>query len=113
MIEELKDDEIQKVQAAVVEDRFGMSTQDLTPEIARGLGLKNSDGVLISDVEPDSIAQEAGIKRGDVILELNSRPITSANDFKVKTSEIKPNVPMLLLVRRAEGTIFLTLKTAE
>lgn len=113
VIEELKDDDIQKIETPALEDKFGITTQDLTPEIARSLGLKNSEGVLVSDVEPDSIAFDAGLKRGDVIIEVNSKPVSSASDFRTKTAEIKPNVPVLMLVKRAEGTIFLTLKVPE
>lgn len=113
LIEELKDEESIKTEEPLLEDKFGITTQDLTPEIARSLGLKGSEGVLVSDVQADSIAFEAGLKRGDVIIEVNSKPVTSASDFRSKTSDIKPDVPVLLLIKRAEGTIFLTLKSSE
>ena len=114
LIEELKDDQSPEAKVApAVEDKFGMTTQDLTPEIARGLGLAKSEGVIVSDVEPDSIAAEAGIRRGDLILEVNSAPVISVSDFKMKVGAIKANVPLLLLIKRAEGTIFLTLKAPE
>ena len=113
-IEELKDEDQKLPDSAIIEeDKFGLSTQDLTSEIARSLGLKNTEGVLVSEVEPDSVAAEAGIRRGDVIIEVNSKPVVSSSDFKAKTADLKPNIPVLMLIKRAEGTIFLTLKPSE
>jgi serine protease Do len=114
LIEELKDEKIsEEIIDAPIEDKFGLTTQDITPEISRSLRLNSTEGVIVSDVQVDSIAAEAGIRKGDVIIEVNSKQVMSAADFKLKTSTVKANVPLLLLIKRAEGTIFLTLKSTD
>jgi serine protease Do len=113
-IEELKEeDAVEVVDDAPGVDRFGLATQDLSPEIARTLGFSGSSGALVSDVEQDSAAAEAGLQRGDLIIEVNSQIVQSSRDFRTLTKSAKAGIPLLLLVRRGEGTIFLTLKPSE
>lgn len=114
-IEELKEDVIDEVidETGNAIDKFGLRTQDITPEIARTLGTGNVNGALVSDVEADSVAAEAGLQRGDLIIEVNSKPVASSAEFRAYTKAAKSGVPLLLLVKRGESTIFLTLKSAE
>jgi serine protease Do len=114
-IEELKDeqegeDEVVDSGAAEVETSVGVSTQEVTPDIARSLGLEEVKGIVVTDVDPDSAGGRAGLKTGDVILEIDSKPVTSNRDFKAATKSLDKNRPILLLIRRGENTIFLTLK---
>jgi Do/DeqQ family serine protease len=62
--------------------RLGVSIQDLTPELAEALGLDIRRGAVISRVVPDSSAQAAGIKAGDVVVAVNGRAIESAADLR-------------------------------
>ena len=55
--------------------KLGINVQDVTPEIANFLGLKNEDGVVISAVNPGEPAEKGGLKSRDVILELNGKKI--------------------------------------
>ena len=57
---------------------LGVVTQDLTPELAQAFGLKNRKGAVISRVVPESPADEAGLKSGDVVVEINGRSIKNA-----------------------------------
>ncbi len=110
-IEELKDEEAEPEEPQESEETtLGLAVQDLTVEIAKSLGIEDTKGVVVSGVLPDTPAGEAGLKRGDIILEADSRALTSAKDFRKITKSLEKNRPLLLLVRRGENTVFLTLK---
>ncbi len=89
--------------------KLGLSLQELTPELAEELGYENEQGVLVSDVEAGSNADDAGIKRGDLIVEVNRKSVSSPEQFKevIKESGSKH---LLLLVRNGDSARYLTLK---
>lgn len=55
--------------------RLGIAIQNITPDIAQTLSLKDSNGILVAQVEPGSPAENAGLQRGDIIREVNRKPI--------------------------------------
>ena len=62
---------------------LGVSTDTITPEVADQIGLpKNTKGVLLSDVSPDSPAAKAGLKRNDAILAIDDKPVTSREELR-------------------------------
>jgi serine protease Do len=61
----------------VVRGWLGVSIQEVNRELAKALKLPTTEGVLVSDVEPGSPAQKAGLKRGDLIVRLNGKPVRS------------------------------------
>ncbi|HAM49381.1 MAG TPA: peptidase [Nitrospiraceae bacterium] len=85
---------------------LGIMIQNITPELARTLGLANETGVVVSRVEPDSPADNAGLQRGDVIQEVNRHPVKDTQDFLHKIEEAKDGGNLLLLVHREEGNLF-------
>jgi serine protease Do len=105
---ELKDEEV--VASAPEKGELGMTVQKLTPQIAESLGLEKADGVVVSAVEPGSAADEAGIRRGDVIVEIDRKPIRSVDEYKKAVTGTRKGKGILLLVRRGESTLFLALK---
>jgi serine protease Do len=86
---------------------FGMRVQPLTPELAEQLGIDETEGVVVSAVEPGSAADEAGLRRGDVILEVDQKPVPDVEAFRRAT---RGRDKALLLVRRGEATIFVAVK---
>ncbi|HSJ96618.1 MAG TPA: DegQ family serine endoprotease [Myxococcota bacterium] len=86
---------------------FGMRVQPLTPELAEQLSVDEAEGVVVSAVEPGSPADEAGLRRGDVILEIDQEPVASVAAFQKAT---QGRDKALLLVRRADATIFVAVK---
>jgi serine protease Do len=66
----------------VVRGWLGASVQELSPDLARALGLRATDGVLVSDVAEGSPAARAGVRRGDVILRINGEQITTAGRLR-------------------------------
>jgi len=89
--------------------RFGIAAQDITPQIAQQLGLDESDGgVVITQIEDGSAAQEANLRRGDVILEVDRQEVKSVADLKKLLADSDGGV--LLLIRRGDSTLFVAMK---
>jgi serine protease Do len=105
---ELKDEEV----AAAVPEKgeLGMTVQRLTPQIAESLGLEKADGVVVTGVEPGGAADDAGIRRGDVIVEVDRKPIRSLEEYRKSIAGIRKGKGVLFLVRRGDSTLFLALK---
>jgi serine protease Do len=86
--------------------KLGVAIQDLNPQIARQLGLPASvTGVVVTQVQPDSPASDAGLKRGDVVQEVNRKPVKSASDFRNAVTQSSKS-PLLLLIQREDKTIY-------
>ena len=85
---------------------LGITLQNVTPEIAKGLGLKKDAGVVVTQVEPGSPAAEAGIQRGDVIQEVNRKPVKDVEDFVQKVEKAKGQESVLLFIQRGQNNLF-------
>jgi serine protease Do len=92
---------------------LGMAVREITPEIAKNLGLKEKSGVVIVRIKDYSPAAEAGLRPGDVILEIDSTPIPNVDTFTKKIEGYKKGDAILFLVKRQDSTLFLTLKVSE
>jgi Do/DeqQ family serine protease len=89
---------------------FGMTVEELTPEIARNLQLtKRTQGVVIRSLTPDGAAAAAGLREGDVIVQVNGRAVTTGAELKTALANTGDR-PALLLVARRNAEIFVTLK---
>jgi len=91
-------------------DPLGMQLQDITPELAKSLKLEGNQGVLVSDVTPGNSAAESGIRRGDVISEMNRTPITNMKDYQRLAGSVKTGDSVLFLVKRGGTTIYIAVK---
>jgi serine protease Do len=85
---------------------LGITVQNITPEIAKGLGLKKDTGVVVTGIEPGSPAANAGIQTGDVIREVNRKPVKDVEDFVEKIEKAKNQDNLLLFVQRGEYNLF-------
>ena len=110
-VAELKEQE--KVASAAEQGKFGLSVQTVTPDIARTLGLDQAGGVIISGIEAGSPAADADLQRGDVILEINRRPVNSIDDFQKTIDSVKPGSNLLFLVRRGTNNMFLAMNVPQ
>jgi serine protease Do len=89
---------------------WGLALQDIRPEERRQMGLTGSEGVLVTAIMPGSPAADAGIQPGDVILQVNRVPVSSVQGVKDEVAKAKREKPLLLLLRRADGsTLFAAL----
>lgn len=105
---ELREEEV--MASAEKEGNFGLTVQKVTPQIAESLGLERAEGVVITAVEPGSVADEAGLRRADVVLEIDRKPIRNLADYRKAIKAVKKGKGILFLVRRGENTLFLALK---
>lgn len=105
---ELKDEEV--LASAPKAGNLGLAVQNVTPEIAEGLGLDRMAGVVVTGVEPQSPAAEAGLRPGDVVLEVNRRKIGNVTELQKTLDEEKPGSNLLFLIRRGANNLFLALK---
>ncbi|MEW6220665.1 MAG: DegQ family serine endoprotease [Thermodesulfobacteriota bacterium] len=87
---------------------LGLAVQELTPELARSLGLpRGQEGLVVAGVEPGSPAAEAGIERGDLVVEVNRRPVADLASYKRLLSEARNREVILVLVIREGHSRFL------
>ena len=108
-IDELMEKEV--IASVKGKGRLGLTVQLVTPQIAESLGLDSTDGVVITSVEPGSPGDEAGLRRGDVILEVDRKPIRGVKGLKDATAKIRDGKSVLFLVKRGETTLFLAMKS--
>ena len=86
--------ELKEEQAAVSAEeeatpKLGMSVEELTPELAKNLNVAEKSGIVVVQVEDDSPAAVAGMKPGDVIMEIDQSPVKNLEDFNRKIERYK------------------------
>jgi serine protease Do len=89
--------------------KLGIAVQNITPEIARALSLKDTTGAVVTQVEPGSAAANAGIQRGDVIREINRKVVKDASSTMQAIEEAKSGDSILVLIQRGEGSLYVTI----
>lgn len=97
----------------VVRAYLGILPQDVTPSMAKAFGEKEARGVLVGNVTPNSPAHASGIQRGDILLELNGKVITSANHLRMSVSMMAPGANVKLKLLRNGDERETTVKLAE
>ena len=90
--------------------RLGLRVEAITPEIARRIGYDGRNGVLVTQIEPASFAEDIGFARMDIIVEVNRAAIASAADYRSAMSKLKPgeNVVFRVMRRSQQSDRFLT-----
>jgi serine protease Do len=94
------------VPGAVARARLGLSVQSVTPDLAEALGLRSEKGAVVTAVLPGGPGEEAGVKRGDLILRVDDAVVRSAEGLAVAFSGIKPG-------RETDLTLMRGIKTLE
>jgi serine protease Do len=89
--------------------KWGLMLRDLTPALAKQLGLDIDKGALVAGVQPGTPASQAGLQRGDVILEINRTSVSSAVEAKSILKKNGGDDSLLLLVQRGEQSLFIAL----
>jgi serine protease Do len=93
-----------------IEETFGLSVQELTPELAEALSLKGEKGVVVSGVRMGSPAAEVGLQRGDLIQEIENEPIEDMNDYRRIMEELSLKKQILMVIRHQGHTRYVVLK---
>jgi serine protease Do len=107
------EEEKETPRVAEAEPNLGMTLKELTPELAGNVGLSETSGLVVVQVESNSPAAEAGMKPGDIILEVDQVPMKDLEQFIEKTKNYKAGDTILFLTKRRGATLYLTLKTRE
>jgi serine protease Do len=90
--------------------KFGLTVQPLTADAASRFGLDADDqGLLVTRVDPAGNAANSGIRQGDLIQEVNRRPVRATTDFSTAIAQ-SGDRPALLLIKRQKAVIYVTLK---
>ncbi|HST11207.1 MAG TPA: trypsin-like peptidase domain-containing protein [Terriglobales bacterium] len=100
-------------QAPRAEVTLGLDLQDLTPGLADKFKLQESQGVLISKVEPGSLAQSEGLHEGDLIKEVNRIDVGSVGEFSSAISKVRRGESILLRVVRESRAFYVVLKSTD
>jgi serine protease Do len=109
-IGELEEDTRVAATIPKIEESFGMSVQELTPEIAESLSLKGEKGVVISGVKKGSPASDAGLQRGDLIQEIEHEPIENLSDYKRIMKESSSKKQILIVIKHRGHSRYVVLK---
>lgn len=90
--------------------RLGLSVQPITPDIAKRLGIQDTEGVIVSSVTPDSPSAAAGLRRGDVIKEIDRKPVKNIRDYSKYISESEGKDAVLLRIVRGRSTLYVVIR---
>ncbi len=96
-------------QGAVVKEKLGMKVSALTPELAAKLGIKETGGVVVTEVAPGSAADDAGIDAGDLLKEVDGVKIANVSDFEKALSSYKKGSVVRLLLQRGDSALYVAL----
>lgn len=110
-VEEQKDEELAESESSTApskEDILGLTVQTLTKEVGQSLGISEKQkGVVVTNISPQSVAFSKGVRKGDVIVEVNRQNVATAQDYMNIAKTLKKGSSVLLLIVRKQGTLFL------
>ncbi|OPY70501.1 MAG: putative periplasmic serine endoprotease DegP-like precursor [Syntrophorhabdaceae bacterium PtaU1.Bin034] len=112
-ITEGTDETVQEQNTPEVEKNFGLVVQNITPEIARHLNLKDKRGVIVTDIQNGSAAEEADIRAGDIIKEINKKIVKNVDDFKEILKKARPREGIVMLVKRENMTFYAVVREGK
>jgi serine protease Do len=90
-------------------EAFGMTVQEITPEIAQHLGLTIKKGLIVVDVQEGTVAEEVGIQPQDIILQVNKVKVTTMKEYQKEITKVGEKGSILLLIKRGKATFFVPL----
>lgn len=106
VIELLKDSAADEGEEAI-QDKLGLTVKGLDKELADQLQLKETTGVIITDLKSDGAAQEAGIAEGDIIKEINGSAIQTLKDYEKAVAAHKKGEIIRFLLKRGDSSLYL------
>ncbi|HYM23224.1 MAG TPA: Do family serine endopeptidase, partial [Vicinamibacterales bacterium] len=102
-----------RTKGKVTRSQLGVTVQQVSPDMAANLGLKDATGVIVSAVSPDSAAQRAGLKQGDVIKSFNGKPVHDTNSLRNRVADAGPGSTADLTIVRDGAEKHVTAKLDE
>ena len=92
---------------------LGLEVRPVTPEIARQLNLRTTEGVIVVRVEDGTAAAEAGVQRGDVVKQLNGQSVRTMADFERLSREIKEGDQLTVLIQRGSTSLYVAFRVGR
>jgi serine protease Do len=86
--------------------RFGLTLDAVTKDLVKQFNLKIDEGVVVTNVESGSVAARDGLRKGDVILEIERTPVTNIDGFKTVIGKLNASEHILLLILREERSFY-------
>jgi serine protease Do len=102
--------EVQPRKGPEIEKNLGIVVQNITPDIARHLGVKDRKGVIVTDIQPGSPAEDGDLRPGDIIKEINKKPISSVGDFREILKTVRSRDGIVMLVKRDNMSFYAVVK---
>ncbi|SNB47581.1 DegQ family serine endoprotease [Geobacter sp. DSM 9736] len=109
VIERLKDDSVEEEPAAAP-DKLGMGVSELTRDLAAKLNLKETSGVVVTEVKPGGLADEAGITPGDFINEINGAKVSTVGEYNKAVESARKGSVVRILLKRGDSSLFVAMK---
>lgn len=102
----------QRVASQMHTDRhtFGLTVDNINPQWKKQFAVRAHTGVVVTDVAPGSPADDAGIQPGDVIREVNKKPVKDLNDYKKAAEKIDENMTVIFLMNRGIQSFYISIK---
>ena len=113
LVGELKEEKTYAAAEGTSTEDLGMEVSNITQQLARKYGISEQKGVIVTYVEGGSPADEAGLKEGDVIVEVNRTPVEDRDQYFVKLKEAKEGNRILFLITRKGNSLFLVVSLDE
>ncbi len=93
-------------------DKLGLEVGNLTGDVAEKLGVKAGEGVVITEVQPGSPAELAGLASGMVILQANKKPVKSVDDYRAAMGDQPLEKGVLMLIRTPQGNRYVVIRSS-
>jgi serine protease Do len=103
-----EDDQMSR--ASTASDRLGLRVEPVSAQLAHSVGIKEGVGVAVVDVKEDGPAFSAGVQSGDVIIEVNRRPVASVSEYANAVALARTSDPVLLRVQRRSGSLYIAVR---
>lgn len=102
-----------KTQGHVHRAQLGLVGETITPDMAEGLGLETNHGIVVSDLQPEGPASQAGVEVDDIVVALNGRRMTSVHELNANIFRLAPGTKVTLRVQRGSEQLELPVVTEE
>lgn len=91
-------------------NKLGFEVQDLTPDVAKNLGITDEQGVIVTKVSPGSPAAWVGLKKGALIMAINKQKVENVKDFKLVLDGMQTDKPIVLLVKQGDAIRYISMR---
>lgn len=109
-IEKMVDSGVTGQQNAKIQEKLGITVSDITKELAAQLRINDTRGVVVMEVKPGTMAEDAGIARGDIITQINDTAIENSTQYAKAVSTLKKGDIVRFLLHRGESSLFIAMK---